>query len=174
MQKLHDLGIAHRDISLDARVCERSRWTSQQGVVNQRHLKCECDGIQPWDIMGYVSVPTWCGFVQNGWDFLRFTAQLQFKQWQKIFELENDDKSLHFSLPQFCLKLNAQPAKFFPFELAARHNACKTGKASMWYRFCVTKIKKIYLLRVIPTMTFQNSLLTPLLSEAFVTGLLPN
>jgi hypothetical protein len=30
------------------------------------------------------------------------------------------------------------------------------------------------LLRVIPTMTFQNSLLTPLLSEAFVTGLLPN
>ena len=34
--------------------------------------------------------------------------------------------------------------------------------------------KKITLLRVIPTMTFQNSLLTPLLSEAFVTGLLPN
>jgi hypothetical protein len=33
---------------------------------------------------------------------------------------------------------------------------------------------KIILLRVIPTMTFQNSLLTPLLSEAFVTGLLPN
>ena len=33
---------------------------------------------------------------------------------------------------------------------------------------------KITLLRVIPTMTFQNSLLTPLLSEAFVTGLLPN
>ena len=33
--------------------------------------------------------------------------------------------------------------------------------------------KKITLLRVIPTMTFQNSLLTPLLSEAFVTGLLP-
>jgi len=32
----------------------------------------------------------------------------------------------------------------------------------------------ITLLRVIPTMTFQNSLLTPLLSEAFVTGLLPN
>jgi hypothetical protein len=35
-------------------------------------------------------------------------------------------------------------------------------------------IEKITLLRVIPTMTFQNSLLTPLLSEAFVTGLLPN
>ena len=34
--------------------------------------------------------------------------------------------------------------------------------------------KIITLLRVIPTMTFQNSLLTPLLSEAFVTGLLPN
>ena len=34
--------------------------------------------------------------------------------------------------------------------------------------------KTITLLRVIPTMTFQNSLLTPLLSEAFVTGLLPN
>jgi hypothetical protein len=34
--------------------------------------------------------------------------------------------------------------------------------------------RKITLLRVIPTMTFQNSLLTPLLSEAFVTGLLPN
>ena len=34
--------------------------------------------------------------------------------------------------------------------------------------------KKITLLRVIPTMTFQNSLLTPLLSETFVTGLLPN
>ena len=34
--------------------------------------------------------------------------------------------------------------------------------------------KKITLLRVIPTMTSQNSLLTPLLSEAFVTGLLPN
>ena len=34
--------------------------------------------------------------------------------------------------------------------------------------------KQITLLRVIPTMTFQNSLLTPLLSEAFVTGLLPN
>ena len=34
--------------------------------------------------------------------------------------------------------------------------------------------KKNTLLRVIPTMTFQNSLLTPLLSEAFVTGLLPN
>ena len=33
---------------------------------------------------------------------------------------------------------------------------------------------KITLLRVIPTMTFQNSFLTPLLSEAFVTGLLPN
>jgi hypothetical protein len=33
---------------------------------------------------------------------------------------------------------------------------------------------QITLLRVIPTMTFQNSLLTPLLSEAFVTGLLPN
>ena len=33
---------------------------------------------------------------------------------------------------------------------------------------------KITLLRVIPTMTFQNSLLTSLLSEAFVTGLLPN
>ena len=33
---------------------------------------------------------------------------------------------------------------------------------------------KITLLRVIPTITFQNSLLTPLLSEAFVTGLLPN
>jgi hypothetical protein len=35
-------------------------------------------------------------------------------------------------------------------------------------------LKKITLLRVVPTMTFQNSLLTPLLSEAFVTGLLPN
>ena len=35
-------------------------------------------------------------------------------------------------------------------------------------------VLKITLLRVIPTMTFQNSLLTPLLSEAFVTGLLPN
>jgi len=34
--------------------------------------------------------------------------------------------------------------------------------------------REITLLRVIPTMTFQNSLLTPLLSEAFVTGLLPN
>jgi hypothetical protein len=34
--------------------------------------------------------------------------------------------------------------------------------------------RKITLLPVIPTMTFQNSLLTPLLSEAFVTGLLPN
>jgi hypothetical protein len=33
--------------------------------------------------------------------------------------------------------------------------------------------KKNTLLRVIPTMTFQNSLLTPLLSDAFVTGLLP-
>jgi hypothetical protein len=33
---------------------------------------------------------------------------------------------------------------------------------------------KITLLRVIPSMTFQNGLLTPLLSEAFVTGLLPN
>ena len=36
------------------------------------------------------------------------------------------------------------------------------------------KYIQITLLRVIPTMTFQNSLLTPLLSEAFVTGLLPN
>jgi hypothetical protein len=32
----------------------------------------------------------------------------------------------------------------------------------------------ITILRVIHTMTFQNSLLTTLLSEAFVTGLLPN
>jgi hypothetical protein len=39
---------------------------------------------------------------------------------------------------------------------------------------CFFVAKKITLLRVIPTMTFQNSLLTPLLSEAFVTGLLPN
>ena len=36
------------------------------------------------------------------------------------------------------------------------------------------KQKQITLLRVIPTMTCQNSLLTPLLSEAFVTELLPN
>ena len=36
------------------------------------------------------------------------------------------------------------------------------------------KKTNITLLRVIPTMTFQNNLLTPLLSEAFVTGLLPN
>ena len=34
-------------------------------------------------------------------------------------------------------------------------------------------LKAITLLRVIPTMTFQNSLLTPLLSEAFVRGLCP-
>ena len=38
----------------------------------------------------------------------------------------------------------------------------------------LTAENQITLLRVIPTMTFQNSLLTPLLSEAFVTGLLPN
>jgi hypothetical protein len=31
----------------------------------------------------------------------------------------------------------------------------------------ITKNNAITLLRVIPTMTFQNSLLTPLLSEAF-------
>ena len=37
-----------------------------------------------------------------------------------------------------------------------------------------TKAKKKTLLRVIPTMTFQNNLLTALLSEAFVTGILPN
>ena len=43
------------------------------------------------------------------------------------------------------------------------------------YTYSVTQQKyQITLLRVIPTMTFQNSLLTPLLSEAFVTGLLPN
>jgi len=40
--------------------------------------------------------------------------------------------------------------------------------------FNLKKIKYIILLRVIPTMTFQNSLSTALLSEAFVTGLLPN
>ena len=49
-------------------------------------------------------------------------------------------------------------------------------KPSTWLDWLVvlTILKKNTLLRVIPTMTFQNSLLTPLLSEAFVTGLLPN
>jgi len=43
-----------------------------------------------------------------------------------------------------------------------------------WKKAKKTRKKQVTLLRVIPTMTFQNSLLTPLLSEAFVTGLLPN
>ena len=47
-------------------------------------------------------------------------------------------------------------------------------KMSIFILFIGPVLTKITLLRVIPTMTFQNSLLTPLLSEAFVTGLLPN
>ena len=49
--------------------------------------------------------------------------------------------------------------------------------ARLWWRWILHQElsgREITLLRVIPTMTFQNSLLTPLLSEAFVTGLLPN
>jgi hypothetical protein len=49
--------------------------------------------------------------------------------------------------------------------------------ARLWWRWILhheLSGREITLLRVIPTMTFQNSLLTPLLSEAFVTGLLPN
>ena len=48
----------------------------------------------------------------------------------------------------------------------------KMNRPQMFHFF--RGITTITLLRVIPTMTFQNSLLTPLLSEAFVTGLLPN
>jgi hypothetical protein len=52
--------------------------------------------------------------------------------------------------------------------------ACESDDINNHKKDVKTGPLEITLLRVIPTMTFQNSLLTPLLSEAFVTGLLPN
>ena len=50
------------------------------------------------------------------------------------------------------------------FLVLALRIACMTLEGFQSYQ---QTYKKITLLRVIPTMTFQNSLLTPLLSEAF-------
>jgi hypothetical protein len=52
--------------------------------------------------------------------------------------------------------------------------ACESDDINNHKKDVKTGPLEITLLRVIPTMTFQNSLLTPLLSEAFVTGLLPD
>ena len=80
-------------------------------------------------------------------------------------------KKMYKTLARFSPRWHIHVARFL-----YRFIYCIPGFSGKWLTLSesIVLYTKITLLRVIPTMTFQNSLLTPLLPEAFVTGLLPN